>query len=539
MSMAAFAGLLDRLIYTPSRNGKLRLLADFFRATPDPDRGWALAALTGTLELRSAKPALVRELAAQRSDPVLFGWSYDYVGDLAETVALIWPERRGANRAPELAEVVAELNAAPRRAVPALLERWLDALDATGRWGLLKLITGGLRVGVSARLAKTALAEFGGRDVAEIEELWHGLAPPYAGLFAWLEGRGPQPVLDRAAAFRPLMLANPLEEQEVDSLPVADYRAEWKWDGIRVQLAGRDGQARLFSRTGDDIGRAFPEVIEAVTWDAVLDGELLVLRAGQVAPFNDLQQRLGRKTVTAKLLRDHPAHVRVYDMLFEGEEDLRGLPFDARRRRLEAWMARLRPARLDLSELLAFETLDELKALRESARENSIEGLMLKRADSPYLAGRPKGPWYKWKRDALRLDCVLMYAQRGHGKRSSFYSDFTFGAWRTGEGGEGGEGGEELVPVGKAYFGFTDAELRQLDKWVRDHTVERYGPVRAVEPALVLEIAFDAVHPSTRHKSGLAMRFPRIARIRWDKPAQEADRVETLAALVERPVTAG
>ncbi len=533
MSMPGFAHLLDRLLYTPQRNGKLRLLADHFRAAPDPARGWALAALTGTLDLKTAKPALVRELTAQRVDPVLFGWSYDYVGDLAETVALIWPERPGANRAPDLGEVVEGLNAATRREVPELLERWLDALDATGRWGLLKLITGGLRVGVSARLAKTALAEFGGRDVAEIEELWHGLAPPYESLFAWLEGRGPVPALDAAAAFRPLMLANPLEDQEVAQLQVLDYCAEWKWDGIRVQLVGRDGQRRLFSRTGDDIGGAFPDVVAAMAHEAVLDGELLVVRDGQVAPFNDLQQRLGRKTVTAKMLADYPAHVRVYDLLFEGTEDLRELPFVERRRRLEAWMARTKPDRMDLSELLDFETLDELKALRESARENAIEGLMLKRADSPYLAGRPKGPWYKWKRDALLLDCVLMYAQRGHGKRSSFYSDFTFGAWRRAD-----DGSNELVPVGKAYFGFTDQELKLLDKWVRDHTVERYGPVRAVEAGLVLEIAFDAVHPSTRHKSGLAMRFPRVHRIRWDKPAHEADRVETLERLVERPVEA-
>ncbi len=530
MSMPGFAELLDRLIYTPSRNGKLRQLADFFRSTPDPDRGWALAAITGTLALTSAKPALVRDLVAERSDPVLFGWSYDYVGDLAETVALIWPERPGANRAPDLGEVVEALNAASRREVPQLLEGWLDTLDATGRWGLLKLITGGLRVGVSARLAKTALAAFGARDVAEIEELWHGLEPPYESLFAWLEGRGPIPDLDLAAAFRPLMLANPLEDREIEALPVRDYCAEWKWDGIRVQLVGRGGQRRLFSRTGDDIGRAFPDILETIDYDAVLDGELLVLRDGEVAPFNDLQQRLGRKTVSAKMLQSYPAHLRVYDLLFDGEEDLRGLPFIERRRRLEAWIARTRPARLDLSHLLTFETLEDLKALRETARENSIEGLMLKRTDSSYVAGRPRGPWYKWKRDALLLDCVLMYAQRGHGKRSSYYSDYTFGAWRPDS-----EGGDELVPVGKAYFGFTDEELRQLDKWVRDHTTERFGPVRAVEPGLVLEVAFDAVHPSTRHKSGLAMRFPRISRIRWDKPAEEADRVETLERLVERP----
>jgi DNA ligase-1 len=298
---------------------------------------------------------------------------------------------------------------------------------------------------------------------------------------------------------------------------------EWKWDGIRVQLVARHGDKRLFSRTGDDIGGTFPDLLDAVDFDAVLDGELLVARDGVVAPFNDLQQRLNRKTVGATLLRTHPAHLRLYDILFEEGEDLRALPFDRRRARLESWAARTAPRRMDLSPLVAVEDPAHLAALRESARENGIEGLMLKRGDSAYVAGRPKGPWFKWKRDPLLLDAVLMYARRGHGKRSSFYSDFTFGAWSDADG---------LVPVGKAYFGFTDEELRRIDRWVKENTVERYGPVRAVRPGLVFEVAFDAVHPSTRHKSGLAMRFPRISRIRWDKPAEEADRLETLRGLV-------
>ncbi|MEQ9608021.1 MAG: cisplatin damage response ATP-dependent DNA ligase, partial [Kiloniellaceae bacterium] len=282
-----------------------------------------------------------------------------------------------------------------------------------------------------------------------------------------------------------------------------------------------------FSRSGDEIGAAFPDLMDGVDFDAVLDGELLVARDGEIAPFNDLQQRLNRKRVTAKMLQDFPAHLRVYDILFHGEDDLRALPFDERRARLEAWHAQMAPARIDLSPLLAFTAWDELQALRGTAREKSIEGLMLKRADSPYVAGRPKGPWFKWKRDALTLDTVLMYAQRGHGKRSSLYSDYTFGAWRT------AEDGEELVPVGKAYFGFTDAELLELDRWIRANTTERFGPVRAVKPGLVFEVAFDAVQRSTRHKSGVALRFPRIHRIRWDKPAAEADRVATLEKLIE------
>jgi DNA ligase-1 len=260
-----------------------------------------------------------------------------------------------------------------------------------------------------------------------------------------------------------------------------------------------------------------------MAFHGVLDGELLVIRDGAVAPFADLQQRLNRKTVSAKLLRDHPAGIRLYDILFDGAEDVRPQSFDARRARLEDWFARERPARMDLSPLILFADLAELSEIREGARAASIEGLMLKRGDSPYLPGRPKGLWWKWKRDPLTIDAVLMYAQRGHGKRSSYYSDYTFGLWRA----------DELVPVGKAYFGFTDAELAFLDRWVRNHTTARFGPVREVEKALVLEVAFDAAQLSSRHKSGVALRFPRIARIRADKPAAEADRLESLMALVE------
>jgi DNA ligase-1 len=534
-----FAELLDALLFTPSRNGKLRLMREYFATTPDPERGWALAALTGELSFAEAKPAQVRDLAMARVDPELFGWSLDFVGDLAETVALIWPDPphpppaaggrspMAGEGVPTLSAIVATLAGVSRAEVGAHLAPWLDALDATGRWALLKLVTGSLRIGVSARLAKTALAEWGETDTAHIEEVWHGLTPPYTALFDWLEGRAERPHIGDLPIFTPLMLAQALDEGDLAGLDPRDYLAEWKWDGIRVQLVARGGEKRLYSRSGDDIGAAFPDALAAMPEDVTLDGELLVLRDCEVAPFNDLQQRLNRKSPNPKLLRDYPAWVRLYDILRQGDEDLRALPFTERRQRLEAWYAEghdgtLRPG-LDLSPLIPFDSWDELKQLREGARERGIEGVMLKRVDSLYVSGRPKGPWFKWKRGALTIDAVLMYAQRGHGKRSSFYSDYTFGAWN----------GETLVPVGKAYSGFTDEELRRLDKWVRDNTVNRYGPVREVAPGLVLEIAFDSVHRSTRHKSGVAMRFPRVHRIRWDKPIREAD---TLAS-VERMMT--
>jgi DNA ligase-1 len=371
-----------------------------------------------------------------------------------------------------------------------------------------------------------------GHDLSDIEEMWHSLRPPYAELFAWLDGRGPRPSAEGKPVFRPLMLSHPIEEGDWAGLNPDEISAEWKWDGVRVQVAAGGGEVRIFSRSGDDISAGFPEIVAAFApFDAVLDGELLVVRDGVVAPFNDLQQRLNRKTVTAKMLRDHPAFVRLYDILIDDGEDVRPLPFAERRVRLEAWHAAHRPRLTDVSALVAFDHFQHLDTLWSGAREAGIEGLMLKRKSSPYLSGRPKGHWWKWKRAALTIDCVLMYAQRGSGKRSSYYSDYTFGVWREVDD-EDGEPVRELVPVGKAYSGFTDEELMRLDRFIRTHTLEQFGPVRAVEQTLVLEIAFDAVFPSTRHKSGLAMRFPRVHRIRWDKPAAEADTLETAQKLV-------
>jgi DNA ligase-1 len=323
------------------------------------------------------------------------------------------------------------------------------------------------------------------------------------------------------------MLAHPLEAADLASLEFGRFVAEWKWDGIRVQLVSTPGGRRLYSRGAEDISAAFPEIVERMSFDAVLDGELLVLRDGVVAPFAELQQRLNRKSPTARMMAEYPVQVRLYDILFERGEDLRALPFSERRARLERFRDRETPSGLDLSELIDSPDLAALSLLRDGARAASIEGLMLKRRDSPYVPGRPKGLWWKWKRDPLSVDAVLMYAQRGHGRRSSYYSDYTFGLWRETE-----AGGEELVPVGKAYSGFTDAELVVLDRWIRNHTTKRFGPVREVEHdpqvGIVLEIAFDAAQRSTRHKSGVAMRFPRVGRLRLDKKPQDADRLETL-----------
>ncbi|QQO15390.1 ATP-dependent DNA ligase [Bradyrhizobium diazoefficiens] len=617
--MNRFAELLDRLAYEPGRNNKLRLITSYFREVGDPDRGYALAALTGALSFKHAKPALIRDLIASRTDPVLFGLSYDYVGDLSETVALMWPRRivnngesfpghpspppsptrgegaqlrarrrtgstneidsasdgrtnlsvpsplagegqgggyrgRDASDAPHpsnhnnpppptLTEVVTTLRTLGKTELPKQLERWLDELDETGRWALLKLVTGALRIGISARLAKTAAAALGDKDPHEIELIWPGLSPPYLDLFAWLEGRADKPVNRDPAPFRPVMLAHAIEDTDFAALDPADYIAEWKWDGIRVQaVAGRDDRghitARLYSRTGEDITGSFPDLVPSLRLPGAIDGELLILREGRVQSFNVLQQRLNRKVVSPKLIKEFPIHLRAYDLLGDDENDLRELPFAERRERLETFIAKLDDPRIDLSPTVPFASWDALTAARADPASagagedaDAVEGVMLKRRDAPYLPGRPKGQWWKWKRDPHIIDAVLMYAQRGHGKRSSYYSDYTFGVWTE------GDAGDELVPVGKAYFGFTDEELLQIDRFVRRNTTEKFGPVRHVvheaDKGLVLEVAFEGLQRSPRHKSGVAMRFPRINRLRWDKPPREADRLETLEKMLK------
>jgi DNA ligase 1 len=594
--MNRFAELLDRLAYEPGRNNKLRLITAYFRETDDPDRGYALAALTGALSFKHAKPGLIRDLITDRTDPVLFGLSYDYVGDLSETVALMWPKaatqaqsapspacggglgwgsgsllggekepppgslrdptspasgrgeaHRTSNRhnnppPPTLTEVVTTLRTLGKTELPKQLARWLDELDETGRWALLKLVTGAMRIGISARLAKTAAAALGDKDPHDVELMWPGLAPPYLDLFAWLEGRSEKPVNSDPTPFRPVMLAHAIEDADFANLVAADFVAEWKWDGIRVQaVAGRDErghiQARLYSRSGEDISKSFPDLLPSLHLPGAIDGELLVLRDGRVQTFNVLQQRLNRKVVSPKLIKEFPIHLRAYDLLGDDDNDLRELPFVERRARLEAFVRKLDDPRIDLSPTIAFDSWEALTAARADPASagagedaEAVEGVMLKRRDAPYVPGRPKGQWWKWKRDPHIIDAVLMYAQRGHGKRSSFYSDYTFGVWTK------GNGGDELVPVGKAYFGFTDEELLQIDRFVRRNTTEKFGPVRHVvhEPdqGLVLEVAFEGLARSPRHKSGVAMRFPRISRLRWDKKPGEADRLETLERML-------
>jgi DNA ligase-1 len=539
------AELIERLLFSPSRNAKLALLVDYFQTAPRADRGYALALLTGELRLDSVRPSQLRSLAMTRTDEELFRLSYAYVGDLGETIALIWPTTdSGEQLTLDFSPLIKEVQQlTPLERFP-FIDRTLDRLSETERWIFIKLLTGStLRIGVSARLAKQALANCFQQDVDAIERVWSAFEPPYAGLFAWLEGQTDEPVILDEVYFHPPMLAPALDETSLNSMEPSKFAAEWKWDGIRVQLAGDGaGRVRLFSRSGDDITAAFPEISASFQTRAVVDAELLIRRdrldpvtdglpgaLADAASFNCLQRRLNRKNVSARLLEDSPAMLCCYDLLFRDGRDLRELPWQLRRAELESWFEQsaLNPLTYRLSSLLDFHSWQELRQLREQARQADLEGVMLKCRDSPYLNGRPKGHWYKWKRDPLNIDAVMIYAQRGHGKRSSYYSDYTFAVWDESPGGE-----RALVPVGKAYSGFTDRELVQLDKWIRNHTTHRHGAsVRAVEPELVLEVIFDDLSLSERHRSGVAMRFPRIHRIRWDKPAAAADTLTTLRQL--------
>jgi len=538
--MRAFAELLDRLVLTPQRNAKIKLMADYFRAAPDPDRGYALAAIAGTLTLKAVKPNVLRQLVLERMDEVLFRYSYDYIGDLAETISLVWERPTDSETTAadlSLGAIVHQLETAGRANVHGLVRNLLDQLQGSSRFALLKLITGGLRIGVSARLVKQALADMGNVDITEIETLWHGLSPPYTALFRWLDGKADKPELDMPAVFHAVMLATPVGDNDLAALDPKDFAAEWKWDGIRVQLANLAGTRRLYSRSGDDISGAFPDILEAADFEGIIDGELLVggtMRTNNATrTFSDLQQRLNRKTVTRKMLEDYPAFIRGYDLLFSGRKDIRPESFLTRRAELAALIEKAAPSHFDLSPLVPFSSWEELDRLRADPPDPVIEGIMLKRLDSPYTSGRSKGPWFKWKREPYNIDAVLMYAQRGHGKRSSYYSDFTFGVWTQ------SDGRQVLVPVGKAYFGFTDAELEVLDRYVRNNTIERFGPVRSVraeaDHGFVVEVAFEGINVSTRHKSGVAMRFPRISRLRSDKLPRDADRLETLLAMIGEP----
>ena len=547
--MNRFAELLDRLAYEPGRNNKLRLMTEYFRSTPDPERGWALAALTGSLSFQHAKPNVIRALIAERTDPVLFELSWDYVGDLSETVALMWPAPDRANaariaRRAVAVQVVETLATLGKAQLPAQLARWLDALDETGRWALLKLVTAALRVGVSARLAKTAVAALGDKDPHEVELIWPGLQPPYVELFAWLEGRADKPATRDPAPFRPAMLAHALEDGDLAALDPGDFMAEWKWDGIRVQAVCRHARRRdagapaLFAHRRGHVGELSRPGRGAAARrrhrrrasGGARGPRAVVQRAAAAAQPQDRHaEAAGRVSRASARLRSAGRRRGGSARACRSPSGARGSSSSSRA---------LDDPRVDLSPLVPFATWEELAAARADPAAGAAPTPKRSKASCSSGAMRPTCPAApranggSGSATPCIVDAVLMYAQRGSGKRSSYYSDYTFGVWTK------GEDGDVLVPVGKAYFGFTDEELIQIDRFVRRNTADRFGPVREVvheaDQGLVLEVAFEGLQRSTRHKSGLAMRFPRISRLRWDKPPREADRLDTLEQMLEK-----
>jgi len=527
--LQAFAALYAALDASTSTNAKVAALTDYFRSAQPADAAWAVFFLTGEKLPQAVPVKRLRELTIRLSGlpEWLFAESYDAVGDLAETIALLLPPARAPSQA-TLARWVAErllpLRTLPEDEQTALLTRLWDELDGTARFVGLKLITGAFRVGVSKLLVIRALAAVSGVDGKVIAHRLMGSWQPTAEAFLALTAA--EASSTEASRPYPFFLAHPLEAPPESLGPRADWQAEWKWDGIRAQLIRRRGASFLWSRGDELVTDQFPEIVEAagaLPDGTVIDGEVLAWREGRVQPFAQLQRRLNRKQVSARLRADAPVALIAYDLLEQAGEDLRPLPLGERRTRLECIIGNLpQAARIELSPLVETDAWPSLAQMRDTSRERGVEGLMLKRRAAAYGVGRTRGDWWKWKIDPYTLDAVLIYAQRGHGKRASLYTDYTFGLWKDGE----------LVPFAKAYSGLTDEEIAEVDAFIRKNTLEKFGPVRTVKPELVFELAFEGIQRSTRHKSGIAVRFPRMARWRRDKRIEEADTIEVAEGLL-------
>ncbi|MDX1625502.1 MAG: ATP-dependent DNA ligase [Wenzhouxiangellaceae bacterium] len=527
--MKRFVALFEALDRTTSTNRKIEALAGYFREVPPVDGAWAVWFLTGQRLKRLVGSRELRAWTAQASG--LPDWlvesSYQHVGDLAETMTLLAPEPGHEADLPPLHELVeqrirplAGLDEEARR--NRVLEDWAH-IGGTARFLYNKLITGALRVGVSRRLVTRALAEVAGVDTGILAHRLMGDWQPTPERFEALISGEADEDRDPSVPY-PFFLASPLEEGPETLGDAAAWHAEWKWDGIRAQLIVREGELHLWSRGEERMNGRFPEVEQSATSlpdGVVVDGELMAWRDGEPLPFSVLQRRIGRRKPGPKTLAAAPVSFLAFDLLEHDGNDLREAPLDDRLARLDAVLGDageriLRPP------AVAFEAWSELPALRASSRERGVEGLMLKRRGSPYRVGRRRGDWWKWKVEPYTFDGVLLYAQPGHGRRSNLFTDYTFAV----------HAGDELVPVAKAYSGLTQAEIEELDRWIRAHTRERFGPVRSVEPVQVFELAFEGISRSKRHKSGVALRFPRIHRWRRDLTVADADRIEDLERLL-------
>lgn len=528
--MKAFSRLFQQIDQSTKTTVKVAALANYFRTAPDSDRLWTIALFSGRRPKRAITTTRLREWAAEQAGlPLwLFEESYPIVGDLAETIALILPpsSQISDNSLSFWINALQDMaQASDEDRKSRILQAW-DQLDVTERFLFNKLITGGFRVGISQKLMTRALAQAIGKPETELAHRLMGNWTPDSTSFDALI-LADDPGLDASRPY-PFYLAYALDAEPTDLGDTSDWRAEWKWDGIRGQLIVRDNQVFVWSRGEELMTNRFPElshVHDFLPNGTVLDGELLAWDDQGPMPFNALQKRIGRKTVPKSLLKDAPVILYAYDLLEWGGQDLRDRPFDDRRALLDQALYDMpADASVRLSPRIAFDDWAQLATVRAGARDARAEGLMLKRADSPYLAGRKKGDWWKWKLDPLTVDAVMIYAQSGHGRRANLFTDFTFAVWQ----------GNDLIPFTKAYSGLTDAEFREITAWVRKNTVQRFGPVRQVTPHHVFEIAFEGIHESPRHKSGLALRFPRMARWRQDKSTQDANTLDDLKQMLDQ-----
>jgi DNA ligase-1 len=525
-----FAEAFDEIDTTTATSLKIAAMVRYFRSAPPADAAWAAYILSGRRLKRFIGPSLLWRWLTEASGlpEWLVAESYSAVGDIAEAIALLIESDAAGGADVPLAEWIdgrlLPLRDATEEEQRDAIVGWWRTLPYRECFLLNKLLTGELRVGVSELLVTRALAE--ALDVSR-ELIARGIMGEWKPSAQFWEGlkSGEAPASDASAPY-PFYLASPFEDDVATLGPRAEWQVEWKWDGIRGQLIRRSGQCFIWSRGEDLVTERFPEVVSAAAWlpdGVVLDGELVAWRDGTVRPFADLQQRIGRKKLTAGILERVPVRFLAYDLLEQDGVDIRPLPMQERRGRLEALLAKA-PEVLSLSPIVDAPTWEALAQLRTESRTRSVEGLMLKAIGSPYGTGRQRGSWWKWKIDPYSFDGVMIYAQPGHGRRSNLYTDYTFGVWHQ----------NELVPVAKAYSGLSNAEISELDKWIRTHTIEKFGPVRAVEPIQVFELGYEGIAASTRHKSGIAMRFPRILRWRTDKPASEADTLENLQAVLKQ-----
>jgi DNA ligase-1 len=542
--MKAFSRLFAALDATTSTRAKTQALSAYFKDAPARDAAWALYFLAGGKPRQAVPTGLIRTTACEEAGiaPWLFDESYLIVGDLAETVALVLPAPVELSDVPLHVWIEERLlplrGQSPPDLQAALTSYWRE-LDTPGRFLLTKLIGGGFRVGVARLLVLRALADTHGIDVQRLAQRFMGYTDkarlPTAASYEALFSTDAEALGRDAGQPYPFFLAHPLQAP-VDTLgAITDWQVEWKWDGIRAQLVHRQGQVWLWSRGEELISERFPELQDVgalLPPGTVMDGEVLIWRDERVQPFAQLQTRIGRKSVSRKLLQDCPALFMAYDLLEWEGQDMRGLPQNERRALLGGLigdvLATHPHAPLRLSEQVLADGWAALARLREEARARGVEGFMLKRQDSRYGTGRTKdaGIWWKWKIDPLSIDAVIVYAQAGHGRRANLYTDFTFAVWD----GEGAS--RRLVPFAKAYSGLTDEEMKMVDQRIRQTVTEKFGPVRAVTPTLVVELGFEGIQASPRHKSGLAVRFPRMLRLRWDKPVAEADTLGNLRALL-------